>query len=529
MKNINLIFGLFMLLLVVGCDDEYEPLNDYSDVNWYTDMSHARPNSIGLDKYMSFADLSQNALTHEWQLDPNFDDKFLTGRIIRQDSNYVDFIDENAGSVSYDNTVHVLFTSPGLHNLRLYNTFKEYVEFIGNDTLAAVKQGDVWVIDTTFVLDVYDTLQPALKLFLDGNEVLDLPANSAVNELDSASWPTLEIEAGKAINFVDMTTIDRPTGRTWIIPGGTGGKSDSTELNYFYRLGTFKPVMVSSRNSKNVPYGYKRQPIPLKIKVIKSTLPFEVAGNAMELEDETIQFSLTGEIVPFFNQEEFFTVHVTNPNTGFDEEIEVQAAKVNSELGNVIDLTLSQPIYSYDDVVTISYSGGEIISLDERNLVDIVDAPVVMYNPNVLSDPAYGFEDAGAGWVPMWDNTATIEYTTEKAASGSYSMKMTQFGGKGKIESKNAPATMKVGKSYVYTYKVWVDASTTAGSMSTWFFPEWKQNWVGLNDKPKGEWVTIEKTFDYNLGGTLIIMFTLNGEGVIYVDDFSMIERDARP
>ncbi|MBI9057100.1 MAG: hypothetical protein JEZ01_04965 [Labilibaculum sp.] len=528
MKNINLIFGLFMLLLVVGCDDEYEPLNEYSDVQWYTDLSHGRSNAVGLDKYLSFSDLSQNALSHEWQLEKNSGAMYLTGNINYKDSVYTNFIDEDATNISYDQTVSVLFTKPGLQNLRLLNTYNEYVEFIGADTLAAVKQGDVWVIDTTFVLDVYDTLQPAVKLFHNGVEILDVPANSGVVLADSASWPIYEIEAGESIEFVDMTTIDRPSGRNWMVPGGSGVASDSVAEYFFYRLGTFKPMMDSNRDGVGIPYGYERQVIPMKIKVNKSSLPFELVGNINELEDQTLQLSVTGEMVPFFNQEEFFTVHVTNPN-GFDQDIAVESVKINAQVGNMIDIKLSEPIYSYNDVVTVSYSGGNIESLDERALTEMVDLPVVMYNPNVLNDPAYGFEDAGAGWIPMWDNTATLDYTTEKAASGSYSLKMTQFGGKGKVESKNAPIAMKVGATYLYTYKVWIDASTTAGSISTWFFPEWKQNWVGIGSTPRGEWVTISKEYEYNLGGTLIIMFTINGDGLVYVDDFSMIEMDVRP
>ena len=60
-----------------------------------------------------------------------------------------------------------MFTKPGFHTVRLYNTFKDEVTYRGADTLVAKKAGDIWVVDTTFTVDVYDKLYQEYEVYRD--------------------------------------------------------------------------------------------------------------------------------------------------------------------------------------------------------------------------------------------------------------------------------------------------------------------------------------------------------------------------
>ena len=170
------------------------------------------------DDYLSFADLSQGALSHSWTIQNENGSHFLTGSIRPSNKTYDQFIDQSLANVSEEKIVHVLFTKPGLQTVHLYNTFKDSVSFKGNVIFPSKRVGDVWVIDTTFVVDVYDSIQPALKAYRD-LDLTDLIAKHDANETghalkDSASWPVITIMAGESINCVDETTLGRPTGRT---------------------------------------------------------------------------------------------------------------------------------------------------------------------------------------------------------------------------------------------------------------------------------------------------------------------------
>ena len=83
MKNIKFLFVFSMLaLLLFACEKDYEPLNDFSDVEWYT-SAFRNEKQVAIDKYMSFSDLSYNALEHTWSFSAESGCKFLTGNITR--------------------------------------------------------------------------------------------------------------------------------------------------------------------------------------------------------------------------------------------------------------------------------------------------------------------------------------------------------------------------------------------------------------------------------------------------------------
>lgn len=464
MKHIKLALGLLLVGLFIGCEHEYELPNTYSDVQWYTSMFRGENNTVGLEKYHSFSDLSRGAVDHHWSIEGVEGGHFLQGPISNADTVYYEFIKEGAGDVSNDETVHVLFTKPGLQEVQLYNTFKDHVKFEGNDTIESVYDAskDLWVIDTTFIVDVYDSIQPALKVYRDLEETTLLASHDANEEgheaIDSTSWTDeVTIMAGEFLKFVDLSVIGRPDTRTWSSDGGKPRfTSDSAAIINFYRMGRFYVSMDSRRSGQHVPYGYRRQWVPLKINVIASTLDLVPVGNATETFDEVIQVAFNGEFRNFTSEEGNFTVRVTN-ESGFDDVIPVRSAKVNANDATVIDLVLDAPIYN-TDVIEVDYTEGAIVSVDNRSLKSFTGVKVIPYIVNLIEDA--GFESGGGMWEAM-DNDNTIgvsEYSQVDPATGKYCYRLyvpAEEIAPGKYAAARTKNnfTIKGGKKYCYTYK----------------------------------------------------------------------------
>ncbi|BAX78482.1 hypothetical protein [Labilibaculum antarcticum] len=530
MKNIKFLFLFSVLAMLFACEADYEPLNDYSDVDWYT-SSFSQAKTVAVGKYLSFSDLSQNAVDHSWSFSDTSGCNFLTGRIVRQDSTYTQFIDENIGNESTEKTVSIIFTKAGIQGVKLRNTFNDKVVFKGTDTLESVMQDGLWVIDTTFVVDVYDSIQSAFKVFYEDVELVNVNFDEQHVLADSSSWPVKEIMAGEALKFVDMTTIGRPDSRTWSVGGGNPATSvDSAKVVSFYKLGTYFTRLNSSRTGESIPGGYKMKYVPLKIKVIKSTLPFDVVGQATEANDETISISLTGEMVPFAGKEGDFTVHVTNG--AFDQDIAVASASIKSTNGTVLELKLTEPIYN-SDAITVTYVGGTIMSSDERNLAAFTTV-VKMYKPNLVVSG--GFEDAGINWVAGSDHVAANlnEYSTTDPATGAYCMHLNTVAAGRNSVINTTNFSVITGKQYQVQWKIKVVAATGGGyemriNKGGVIDAKFSGLWTGYG-APDGVWKTVTKTINYtDASPTLGIQILSYHITETYWDDISFSEYEPRP
>ena len=546
MKNISILLaGFFVLLFMVSCEeDEYVAPNSFSDVTWYTSVYPGQPYHIGVNDFISFMDPSPGKLTHKWEIEEG--SYFLKEGFSRNDSVFSmleEFIDDEAGLISEDNTVHVLFTEPGLSKIRLYNTFKDSVAFTGADTLAAEKVDDAWVIDTTFVIDVYDSIRPAFKVLDGEEEVLNITGDDIVNQEDSASWPEVTIEAGEELTYVDMTTTGRPNARNWNLAGGKPSSSnDSTVTAAYYRMGSYFASFSASRGGQ-LPPGSAFKYIPMKINVKKSSQPFVFDGNLIEHESEKISFNVTGETAPFINEESNFTVHVSNEKAGFEGTIDVASAQVNPNDGTIIELTLAEPIYN-TDVVTVSYSGGEIESLDERPLEDFGPETVEMhFGENILNNDLFGFEipaDKNGGALGWWAQHPQWLRSDEQAVgSGSMRYQIGDYASAPNASTLHGTANeheMLVPPGmYRMSLKVWIDPATTLQGIRTNLIP-WNMIQWDISNENKGEWVELSKefTFEQEYNDMKLQVHKGDNSGItgpqlLYVDDISFVELEERP
>lgn len=153
MKNIAI---ALVLLFVVGCSNEYEtPPYSFMDVSYYSSLSGrdltALPVLAGTN--LTFIDFSQGALSHEWSIESgNFylKEKFPTTAGV----DLTPYINTEAGLVSKDEKVHVLFPIAGTYKVTLTNTYSEKVTYKGLVPIDAVLVGDVWVFTKVFEIIV---------------------------------------------------------------------------------------------------------------------------------------------------------------------------------------------------------------------------------------------------------------------------------------------------------------------------------------------------------------------------------------
>jgi hypothetical protein len=567
MKNIGIISFLFSLLFIVSCEEEYaeyDAIDELSDVSWYLskDPYSQNPFNVSTETFMSFLDLSQGATNHEWIIEEgNF---FLKEGFQTNDSLDL-FIDESAGLTITTPKAHVLFKNIGPNNITLRNEFSEPVSFNSKDgVIESVQVGDVWVMEKTFTFEVFGELLPAFKVLQDGNELINVTKDDIISADDSASWPTVQVEAGASLTFVDLTTEDRPNGRSWSITEGapSGSNSETAEIKFFKLgtapAGTFKSlrgvldgVAYPSANAEKI--------IPLMVEVIPSSQPFELNGQIKEDDSEVISFQVTGEVAQFAGEEANFTVNVTNSAAGFDQNIPVRSARVSSTNSTRIELTLDQPIYN-SDAITISYSGGNIKSTDTRDLLDFSDKTVIPYfSNNILTANSWSsYETAneaanrgylgpnGAFWVgangtaadPNWSRSLEQKFDGEASAKFSVDgiSKAFQLHHYGLGLLDPVPAG-----TYKVSIMVNVASGTTLDKFRMWG-GEVKElgplSW-DLTDVARDEWVKIEHVVTLAaISSKKKLSFNVNpgdnpnattGRQTFYFDNFSLIPVEVRP
>ena len=542
MKN-KIIVAFAFLAVLIGCqEDEYEAPNSFSDFGFYTGLGQQSDTlQLNIFDYLSFADLSQGYLEHSWMI--NKGNNFLEGPINSRDSILEQFIINDGDTITQDETIHVLFNKSGYQKVRLRNIFEDSVAFRGNkwdDNVGgkidyikpAVKEGNVWVLDTTIVVKVYDTIIPEIEVRQYGAVV------------DHTSTDTIYVEAGDVVQFIDKTTIGEPTGRYWSVrktlaPGAVSSPNDvvaqsSEEVAdmIFKKLGHFTARVSVNRTGQNLPGDGETYIIPAPFKVIPSSKPFVLTGAVKELEDETIQIPFNGEFAPFLNKEEFFKITVN----GVD--FPVNSVSINADDATILDIKTDK-IYR-PDVITISLlEGSGIESTDTRTPVSFTDVAVVMHDVNLLNIAQAGLEDGGGAWTKHWSSDGTGEVSNEMPLSGDFSIKLDLVPGQ-KEASMSTPASEftpilnKTGEPFVVTWKMFIteDSDTAGRAMGLFRFPSWAQTWVNLADKPKGEWVTVTGEFNASsiTGFYLrIIHGSLASDLTVYYDDFKVIEKEERP
>ena len=576
MKTIRITLLALSLVLFWTCDEDqyqdYEAPDTLSDAAWVIgiDQNSQEPFSINIDTHISFFDLSQGAVSHEWQIQTG--NHFLKEDFDPGSEDLIPFIDTEVGTAKITPKAHVLFRNNGQNTVRLLNKFSEPVTYNSSaGPVFSVPEGNLWVIDTTFVFDVFAKIKPAFKVLQDGVEILNVSENEMPTIEDLDSWPTVDVEAGTALTFMDLTETGRPTGSSWRFPEGTPDQVGGATANVsFFQLGTFTGEMRSFRQAPD-PNALEIKLIPLKVNVIPSSQPFVFSGQLKEDESEKISFQVNGETVNFSGQEGNFTVSVSNVASGLmNQIIPVASASVSTTDATFIELALAQPIYN-SDTITVSYNNATdgITSTDTRVLQSFGPENVQMFfGGNILPGNSWGsFELSGGGvnnalasnqfFIPGGQGNGQFgdlvwERVTTNAFDGTASMRyklpdvaipiINLFG----FGIADGPNGVPQG-TYRVSYKVFKENSTlntfrmefgNAGGGQTVL----ANAFFDISTIPNNEWVevftTVVATTDLtsannNYRTTLRVLAADNpgvtGPQLLYFDDLSLVELEPRP
>ena len=558
MKKIFIISAL-MLAFIVSCekDDYVAPYGDFSSLSWTTTQGFEESDYVSaLNNYIGFRDVSKNALTHSWSIPSGTN--LLNGEFnAEQDTIYTNFIASAGPLDSSDKLINVIFREPGVKEIELKNTFKDSVA-------ESILTNGVWVVNKVFTVTVFDDIRPAFKVMKGTEEILSVSETDMPSTANAASWPTVTLEAGEELTYIDLTTIGEPDTRTWNLNGAfpESSNAQSATIGYF-GIGMFTGGNVTvKRNDSEKPDGESTKLIPLNIEVIQSTQPFVRVGTINEDASEVISLNVNGHVGTLSGEEANFTVHVVNTAAMFDQNIAVQSATVNNTNLTQIDLVLSQPIFNSDEI-TIEYTGGNIISADERILESFTATNVLMHrNDNIITGAGLdytGFEiEAITGnflrkgfaegyWVGASNDVfPNYSRTTDMSNSGAASMRYESPEGvttarlQGAWFTKEDQSTFAIATlpaaAYDVSYMIYLEPGNTmqifktevqGGEITTW----------DISTLPRGQWLEISNTitipedltnerFDLRLFDTDNVGVT--GEQIMYFDDLSWRPLESR-
>jgi len=338
----------------------------------------------------------------------------------------------------------------------------------------------------------------------------------------------LEIEAGNVGVFTN--TSSEVEFAEWLITNTTTEREDLIETtNLEFNFTAVGDYIIRLRAFDPEPFSEDFVSVPLR--VVPSTLPLEVKPDElMERIDETILVPFNQELQPFTDQESNFTVLVNGiPFT-------ISSAFLSVTNASIIEIKLDDPIYR-PDVITVSYDGnGTLASPFGSEALAFSNAPVTMNRDNLLTQSdIYDFENGGE-WINRDDNTALIQYTTERASSGISSMKITNEAPGGsdiRINSSNATFDFMAGVVYEVSFDLFLEVGNTWQATVPTLDPINLQRWTDARPAavPRGEWVTITREFDVPTAQTGLFMFlrTEGGSGVAYIDNWNIVIKEERP
>ncbi len=220
-----------MSLFTTSCIKEYVEPNDGTDIAWYIAgraVNNYEPILIETGDYLGFMDCSLGTLMHKWEVTGS-GCYMLTGTITSTTmlEQYIDplvpEITDDAGYVTDDTTIAVLFQEEGMKSVRLSNTYSSpvthYYTQRGSDDASTVYQNtseliaqDQYLLDTIMYVQVFDPIIVAsAKVYTDPE--LTQEVATGTDEMGNIT-ESIEIKFGETLYFVDDSYYE-PNAWTW--------------------------------------------------------------------------------------------------------------------------------------------------------------------------------------------------------------------------------------------------------------------------------------------------------------------------
>lgn len=552
-----------------ACSDTYDAPDELCDASWYTSQTMKNGTLdryvVAKGDYITFMDVSQGALTHEWQIEtPNV---FLNDEV-DVNADLEEQINTDLGTINTADVSTVLFFKPGMNTVTLHNTFSSPVT-------AHSKFGDIsttevngeHVFNKTFKVDVFDDLAPAFEVQdKEGNTLYSFTAEEVAAMQEKGQFEKLVITAGSSLTFIDHSEQGRPNSRIWTTPAGRpeSGQTESYKT-FFYRTGEYSNLTMTSKRLANdsVPQGATMVKVPLTIQVdpsdedyiISDATPDDDNANMVhQTGEEMVEFVTTGVVdaSTLAAAAGDFTLHIVNTRVYPAVEKDITITGVQPKIGDdmAIQLILTEPIYQ-DDVATLSYGGTAVKSLDGRDLLAFADKTITpLAATNVMLDldgNSYGSFEVeqtnNIAWCWWTAQKANFKRSLEQAADGNVSMMVqatAPMSGNATVQTvkvdgdfyfSHAPGTYSVRmKVYVDPYvantdvKFYTLLKVNAAEKLTW----------DLSDVTKGTWVQLpaqtmtftkdEQQFKIQIQGA-----DVSDEFRFFIDDIEIVPARVRP
>ena len=529
MKNIHLkIFQIIIITLLIfwGCGekDDLVLIEPSHRVVFTSEMDFQ--NKIEVTNKLSFGDVSAGVESRTWT--------FPSGASI-------DIVGSDNDQTSTEANVTAFFNQIGEFPIQLSQTFKSDA-FVG-ETVRGRN------LDTTIIVTVLDSIQAALKA-----EYV-LPDGTIGEELDLTDGAENLIAAARTIRFT-YTGTGEPANLSWELEGGDPEviTVSANELDVKYKfLGTYDLKMKASRAR---PFGEDEISIDNFVKVVASTDP--VVVDDITEKDGNIAIVFSRELDPTtINKEDFF-VKVIN-SWQYENDPAIASASIDPDQGNVVILELIDESLYNDDEIKVTYTPGEIFSLDGVKADGFEEKLLVFKTVNLLEgfDWDWSFENSNPeDWQYLgWDGDEWQRYvitmSEEKAYSGNRSMflELLDKGGMA-VSLKDANGenvTFPARAGQAYEIGVWVNLQDFGDNNPTGLLPDLRlylgpdTNWgIGPNpafseEFPTDQWIYSKDYFEFQDTGDdkffMIRGFNASNRAPIkfFVDNIVLAEVTLRP
>lgn len=527
MKKINFnIWAILLAIVVLGassCEKEYEMPDGAAEGNeLFLSTSFGIGNAVEIQngQEMYFDDFSSGVRSITWT-----------------------FPAEAGPSIasSTDKHVRVSFATPGDYEVGVH------VEFNGN-----YKDGET-IVESM----VYDGT-------IDITVLADLAAVPAITDeygtvLTNSANAKNKVEAGSDVVFEDGSAGDPGTVIYRLTNKQSGEVTDfiPTEADNtfsFIYMGMYDLTQIIARTTLREQYA----------DTVHYTDYFEVGPSSKPLLMNGVE--VTGNVAtiicsrvlsaPSSVTNSAVSLTVTNLGNPVDG-ITVTDVSVDSDEPYKLNLTLSEPTYTSDDIL-ISYnaSAGDIRSLDGADLASFTDARAKMTNlENLLIKDEFDptLEDsensnfAYAWWGGVWGMyNQNNNISSTRAFSGSQSFYIDlQAAGNAAINVRdnlgnNMSVPVEEGVTYQGTAWVYIESAGDAAAgpgfdffeTASWSAAILAYRWWG--GEPTGQWIKISSTFTASSTGDLpFVMRGLNEASTVphqmYIDDLSFHVYEPRP
>ena len=430
----------FALVVALGaCEHEYEPINNLAECSWHLSSEHDNrlPIIVRQNQHLSLMDISQGEIEHVWEVSDNGTYMLRSDvKLPNQVDDYEPYIDYSAPHTSHDETIHVLFRNSGQHTIRLRNVFERPTSY--TYTLADVKhtvytkeENGVYVMDTTFVIDVYETImQPYAKIYRDKECTQEI--ETGVNE--DGSFKSCEIEYGDKLYMVDAS-YDRPNSWTYTCQRANL-KYETTDHSQPVGLEIKKLTLaenvneaplniimsaerLSDPNNKYIPSAFKKDTIlPLNIIVKPSTKPLEYTIEQIDQNNLKVVLS-NSMFVKGFTDASKVSLKYTNTYNGKSvtnrTDVPISKVALDSKEQSTLIITTDEKIYNTDDLY-LTVSG---ITLFDGNVLNIPEPAEANVKTTFVEYINEDFSDGIGEWkvVPrdniLGDNGCDYEIVEE--------------------------------------------------------------------------------------------------------------------